>query len=439
MIALDTGFPDNLRPVAMSEPLSSETTPPSRALSQRKLWIFRAVAAVVGLLFAGGCLEIFARIHAASQSDNIEALQRFDRAKKSGVPLTLIYFVKMSADPKLVYELIPGVEGIFRKKPVKINSSGFFDVERKIEKPPDTFRIAGIGDSIIFGWGAAKEYRFTDVLERFLNDTTSGTVKFEVLNFGVPGYNTVQEERQLRTRVAEYSPDAVLLSFCFINDATVPNFLVHSQSGLELGRSYLLDFLLKRQSKTIQDPGLQGADPGNVPQEFQFMIGWENCRKALRGISDFCKERKIPCVFFMDYWDAEKYRGANGRPLTEDPAMKLYDFVRGLGYVIVNPLAETVKYLNKWDYHSDALSVSHDDNDAHANPIRHAIDAKEIYRELVQNKVLPDWKERQARLEEDLKKWDAIIEETHRKTPVDPRWTHAGPGTGKAIFEGTYE
>jgi hypothetical protein len=90
------------------------------------------------------------------------------------------------------------------------NADGFR--ERPIAaKAPGQFRIAAVGDSFTFGNGIAAADRYSDVLQRMLPE------RFEVLNFGVPGDNTIEHGQLIGTRLGAFAPDFVLLQW-FVND-----------------------------------------------------------------------------------------------------------------------------------------------------------------------------------------------------------------------------
>ena len=120
---------------------------------------------------------------------------------------------RLSADSKLGYELVPGSrDGAFR-----INSDGMRDRERTLEKPPGTFRIACIGDSITYGHGVGRAVAYPAQLEAILN-RPQGSTAYEVLNFGVTGYDITQSVQNLRVRALPYEPDLVIYQYC-LNDA----------------------------------------------------------------------------------------------------------------------------------------------------------------------------------------------------------------------------
>lgn len=121
------------------------------------------------------------------------------------------------SDPVLGMRLRPGYDGWFAGVPVRINSLGVRDPrEYSLEKPPGTFRIIVLGDSVTFGHGALFETTYPYLLEQRLG-TWRPDVKWEVWNLGVPGYNTRQELEYLKEIGDEYDPDLVIVGF-FPND-----------------------------------------------------------------------------------------------------------------------------------------------------------------------------------------------------------------------------
>jgi len=125
---------------------------------------------------------------------------------------------------------------------VKTNSLGFNDKEWSVDKGPDAFRIAVLGDSFTAGIQVSFENIFTRRLEHKLNDLKSNK-KFEVLNFGMTEMGTAQEYEALRHYALNYHPDLVILAF-FMNDVQndipqadnykyKPYYRLDSSGGLE--------------------------------------------------------------------------------------------------------------------------------------------------------------------------------------------------------------
>jgi lysophospholipase L1-like esterase len=70
--------------------------------------------------------------------------------------------------------------------------------------------VAGIGDSVMFGWGVEEEETYLRLLERRLAAVRPDV---ETVNMAVPGYNTVQEVAHLERHLDAVRPAWVLLGF----------------------------------------------------------------------------------------------------------------------------------------------------------------------------------------------------------------------------------
>lgn len=117
-------------------------------------------------------------------------------------------------DPVLGWSNIPDARGIFSRAEfsyeLNINSLGLRGAGITVEKPAGTRRIAVLGDSFVWGIGAAEPELFTTLLADSLPAT-------QVLNFGVAGYSPIQYHL-LTSQVLALDPDLVIISFCLGND-----------------------------------------------------------------------------------------------------------------------------------------------------------------------------------------------------------------------------
>src|SRR5262249_10867640 len=179
---------------------------------------------VVALLVAEASLRVvhYAREDRRPLEVQLQSLRA--QATSSMHDLDLGDIVQPSRDPGIVYELRPNVRGRFVGQPLLINSQGLHDYEYSRRKEPGTFRIVGVGDSSLFGWGVPFGESGLKVLERRLNGEKSRARKFEVIDFAVPGYNTAMEAETFVARCLDYAPDLVVLNFN-TNDYDVPNFM----------------------------------------------------------------------------------------------------------------------------------------------------------------------------------------------------------------------
>jgi hypothetical protein len=128
-----------------------------------------------------------------------------------------------TSDPNLGWKLKPGVSGEWKGEGssfVQVNSEGLRDREHTKAKPPNTLRVAVLGDSFTEAIHVPVEQTFWSKLERKLGncEAVKGRKNVEVINFGVQGYGTAQELIMLRKKVWDYNPDIVVLAFFIGND-----------------------------------------------------------------------------------------------------------------------------------------------------------------------------------------------------------------------------
>jgi hypothetical protein len=129
-----------------------------------------------------------------------------------------------TTDQERGFRLRPNTAGWYRKEGeayVRINSAGMRDRDHETAKPPNTFRIAIVGDSYAEALQVPLEQTFWALMEKRLQGCPAVAGRnVEVLNFGVSGYSTAQELITIQRDVFAYSPDVVLLIFTTNNDIT---------------------------------------------------------------------------------------------------------------------------------------------------------------------------------------------------------------------------
>jgi lysophospholipase L1-like esterase len=124
------------------------------------------------------------------------------------------YVLRVSTNPDLQYELTPGAAGRFSVD-VKINSQGFRGPEPSSSL--SARRVIVLGDSIAFGSFMPWEDTFSSQLQNRM-DATNRDV--EILNFGVGGYDVLQEVSLLKSRGLNYHPKLVVVAYC-LNDISI--------------------------------------------------------------------------------------------------------------------------------------------------------------------------------------------------------------------------
>ncbi len=148
----------------------------------------------------------------------------------------------------------------------RVNALGMRDVERVLEKPNGALRIALLGDSITFGLGVPREQTFAALLETSLRARLADDA-IEVWNFGVYGYDTVQELAQLELAAAPAEPDLAVVVF-FLNDL-VPTYYENAGSS--------------PATTWIRRLGLSASDPGTWKRPISKLM------RGLRAVSHLAR------------------------------------------------------------------------------------------------------------------------------------------------------
>ena len=154
------------------------------------------------LAFSAVALGVFAVLLLGAGELAVRAIAPKSDGQKLGAPLE---------GSARLYGLRPNQRALHVGVPVQTNSLGFREKEYPVERRPGVKRIAVLGDSFTFGVGVPFNEVFSKRLEAALNGT-------EVINFGVPGYNTTNELATLREVAAKFQPDLVIVGYV-LNDA----------------------------------------------------------------------------------------------------------------------------------------------------------------------------------------------------------------------------
>ncbi len=106
--------------------------------------------------------------------------------------------------------LIPDARGTLAGRPVSVNHLGYRGRPDSPGRNPSTFRIQVFGDSHTFGVGARDNASYPAIMESRLNRRQD---QYEILNFGVPGYDFSSIEKHIELNAPKYDPDLVIWTF----------------------------------------------------------------------------------------------------------------------------------------------------------------------------------------------------------------------------------
>ncbi len=282
-----------------------------------------------------------------------------------------------------VYVMRPGFRGkTSRGIPIRVNAVGARGPEVPVPKRDGTFRILLLGDSSAFGSGIREEDSFGALLERALNERGDG-LRYEVLNFGTSGYNTVQERNLLEMKGPSLEPDLVLVAF-FSND--IDPFRVAGQ--IDPRRRALVRIKEAIRENLRLYPFLHGRiqrlRQRLAPARSTAAVlsaespGFAEAIAALADIRDLAASAGARAFVVL----LPKLEGLDGEyPLARFDA----EFLAACAASGI-PSANLLPYFRG----EDAVALWLRPDDGHPNERGHAIIARGIYREIGQAGILPD-------------------------------------------------
>ncbi len=197
-----------------------------------------------------------------------------------------------------------------------VNSFGWRDKERSIEKPVGTYRIAVVGDSFVEGLQVELDSTFLLIAEKQLKKDF-----VEIMNFGRSGMTQTEELLVLKNKVSPFSPDLVVLFFLAGNDIadvnrkTATNKLERPFYNISDNGSLLLDtsfnktsiFWLKTRISQIKQ---RSALISLLTERYNYFRKLQNYRNiaspkksknSINGYLSLCTATPDP-IYVKNYW-----------------------------------------------------------------------------------------------------------------------------------------
>ena len=219
--------------------------------------------------------------------------------KDPQAPLKLKHFIKWNDNPLIVYDLIPSITGEFRGKKMSINQFGFRQQPAYADDTGEALRIAGIGDSVMFGWGVSDEETYLALLGSHLIEKGCHS-NVNIVNSAVPGYNTVMAVETLNAKLLPFRPDVVIYHYV-INDLNLPSF-IKSENPIFTQKSSLLVRMIKQRLRNqfasdyrlgyppekVANRDFIGEED-EIPEEYRMLVGLPAFERAIEKFLELAK------------------------------------------------------------------------------------------------------------------------------------------------------
>ena len=215
-------------------------------------------------------------------------------------------------EPGSGYTLMqPGSHYQWQGIPVDINSHGLRSPETTYEKPPATFRILNLGDSVVMGWGVRQEDTYGRQVESLLNEDGNRELRFEVINAGVPGWNLENALAYLQVEGLKYEPDLIVLGLTLSNDIKGKSALLADNQPAAIkwlrSNTYFWPFLTVQlrwmNARADGRDRIDVIDPPTDPDKY-FPLDpeseqWTEFWSLVTAINQQAKKKDVPVVLLI--------------------------------------------------------------------------------------------------------------------------------------------
>jgi len=175
-----------------------------------------------------------------------------------------------------------------RRFPYRTNAHGLRDRDRS-SKASGTKRVLVVGDSYTWGYAVAEDEAFPQVAERLFAER--GRADIEVINGGMPDYNSRQERALLEKLVPIYQPDAVVLAYV-VNDAEPTTSMPMAPEELyRHSTSWFLTELAEQLNRRLLRRALLPSAKDNFSSTYldgfeEHSVKWRDSREAIGEMRD---------------------------------------------------------------------------------------------------------------------------------------------------------
>ncbi|MFC2163074.1 hypothetical protein ACFLRF_05275 [Candidatus Altiarchaeota archaeon] len=331
---------------------------------------------LLGIIYMELVLRLFFVYESSSPMQNLETALKQSHVPGRGENTTLGVMIRKSPHKDIIYEFRPNLDVFHDGIRIKTNSLGWRDDEFIKEKDRLTVRIAGLGDSDMYGDGIEAGSRYMNRIEELLEEEHP-EYDWEAYVFAIPGYDNVQEVAVLETYGMDYEPDLIIYGFNQ-NDVCPAGFIKRRRHVISM-ESFIRYYLRRTihniqtvyKKKVYNEIHSRGCDYDEMPEGLEHHYGKDNLVRSFRNMMRVGRENGIPVIFFTPRLSVEELK-QEGYYVEDDNTT----------YIDAEP--EKQEYLKR--YTEDELMLSANSN--HYNEIGNKMLAEALVNDLERSGVL---------------------------------------------------
>ncbi|MDQ3185273.1 MAG: hypothetical protein M3Q16_02190 [Pseudomonadota bacterium] len=259
-------------------------------------------------------------------------------------------------------EMVPSVVLDTNYGTISINRWGMRDQDYERKPPPNTYRIAMLGASSVMGWGVGDGQTFEALVEDRLNREDNLNASYEILNFGVQGYQPLQQLVSLE-KALEFEPDAIFYVATGREISRATRYLVEAvQKNVDIPFEHLRDIIARAGLTSDMD---ETAALKRINPFSNEILSW-----TYRRIAERSREKNaLPVFVFLP-----QVREGTWQEETPETLRMAED----AGFIIIN-LADVYR-------DQDIATIRLAEWDDHPNVRGHTLIASRLYNELRKNR-----------------------------------------------------
>jgi hypothetical protein len=324
-----------------------------------KRFIFISACVLSGIVVALILCEICVRVWVSNASSKtssgyVQFVRQQDDYKHVFFRVSTFRKVR---DASVGWEPVPNTAA----RAYRINSSGYRGKEYPKQPPSNTVRIVFLGDSETFAERLSDQETVPGSLEEYLN-AKDNQRNYEVVNFGVLGYNTAQEFECLKRKAIHWNPSVVILYYAF-NDPEIDTPIDFTASGL-LIHSQLYRFAMysRHSMSSLSELKKKAKNYNEYLNLLHSSVYSEASKSILGNIADYLAARNIKFFLLIvpeiyqvkNFKDAYPYYGIHQKlALLESPKINVVDTLPVFAKRFPRPID---LYVTPFDSHKNAVA-----------------------------------------------------------------------------------